>query len=228
MTSPVGLGRPAAVLIAVYVVDAVVHLVAKLAGIAPLDQITQAIAMPLLVALLLLAGPRHRLVTLTAIAVFFSWLGDLLPAFVPADASFLVLVGCFFLAQIAYIAGFWPYRRDSVATRIGVIPYVVVYVVLLVLCVPKAGALLPPLIIYGLTLVGMAVLSTGLHPLTGVGGALFLISDALIALTHLDVVAFEQSGFVIMLTYLAAQLLIVLGVLRRLAAPRSLGSAVPQ
>jgi len=68
---------------------------------------------------------------------------------------------------------------------------------------------------YGLLLGAMAVLATGVNPLVWAGGALFLVSDGLIALN-----AFAPwwdlplQGFWVMLTYIAAQLLIVLGVLR--------------
>lgn len=84
------------------------------------------------------------------------------------------------------------------------------------LCAPKAGALLVPVLIYGFALGTMAVLASGVHPLTAIGGALFLISDGLIAVgafrPDLEIPA---SGFWVMSTYLIGQGLIAAGVLRR-------------
>ena len=80
--------------------------------------------------------------------------------------------------------------------------------------------MLVPVLLYGACLGAMAVLSTGVNRLTAVGGALFLVSDGLIALGAF-VVGFglPLQGFWVMATYLAAQALIVAGVLRE-QAPR--------
>lgn len=58
------------------------------------------------------------------------------------------------------------------------------------------------------------MLSTGVHPATALGGALFLVSDGLIALGAFSP-GFELpvEGFWVMVTYVAAHVLIVGGVL---------------
>ena len=60
--------------------------------------------------------------------------------------------------------------------------YVAAVVALVLACVGGAGALLVPVLVYGACLGTMAVLSTGVNRVTAVGGALFLVSDGLIAL----------------------------------------------
>ena len=66
--------------------------------------------------------------------------------------------------------------------------------------------MLVPVLVYGACLGTMAVLSTGVNLVTAVGGALFLVSDGLIAL---DAFApgfdLPGQGFWVMATYVAAQ-----------------------
>jgi hypothetical protein len=69
----------------------------------------------------------------------------------------------------------------------------------------------------------MAILSTGLGRLAGIGGLVFMLSDALIAIgafTDLELVA---HGVWVMLTYVVGQTLIVLAVIRHEA--RATGSS---
>ncbi|MEK8228812.1 lysoplasmalogenase [Oerskovia sp. M15] len=156
----------------------------------------------------------------TLVALLFSWLGDSAPDLSSGDASFLTMVGFFLLAQLSYITAYWPSRGSGVRRRpVGLVPYALALVALVVLCAPHAGPLLVPVAIYGICLTLMAVLSIGVNRVAGVGGAIFLVSDALIALGAF-VPGFEvpgplTSGFWVMLTYLAGQTLLVAGVLRR-------------
>ncbi|WP_407636048.1 lysoplasmalogenase family protein [Paeniglutamicibacter gangotriensis] len=82
-------------------------------------------------------------------------------------------------------------------------------------CGPGAGALLIPVVIYGLALVLMAMLSTGLGELAGVGGAIFLISDGLIALRSFTTMELPGASFWIMLSYVVGQGLIAMEVIQR-------------
>lgn len=163
--------------------------------------------------------PRGRLVGLTLVALGWSWLGDTIPRFLSGDPAFLALVGCFLIAQIVYVAAFWPYADASILyhRRILLVPYLIFVGILMVLTVPGAGALAVPVVIYGLCLLAMAVLATGVHPWTWAGAVLFLISDSLIALNAF-VDGYPLSGashdLAVMSTYAVAQFLIVAGVLR--------------
>lgn len=198
------------------------HLGAVLAAPATwFADVTQMLLMPLL-AWTLIAGLRaghhstDRLGRLTLVALSCSWLGDSVPRFLSDDAAFLTMVGCFMLAQIAYLAAFLPWRRASLAWRrpSAVAPYALAFIVLLVLCREDAGPLLGPVVIYGLALTAMAIVASGLATPAGLGGAVFFVSDALIALgafSGLDLPV--SNSFWVMLTYICGQALLVLGVL---------------
>ena len=197
---------------------AAVHLGAQLSGAGTVATATQVLLMPLLAAVLWCetSPPRSRLVSLVLVALGLSWLGDSAPNLTSGDAAFLVMIGFFLLAQVAYIAAFLPFRARSVlhVHRPWLAAYVAVVAALIVACAAGAGALLVPVLVYGGCLGTMAVLSTGLGRLTAVGGALFLVSDGLIALdAFAPGFGLPAQGFWVMATYLAAQVLIVSGVL---------------
>jgi uncharacterized membrane protein YhhN len=204
-------------------VPTLVHLGAQLAGASTLADVSQWFLMPALAGCLWFATrggggpPRSRLVRLTLLALGFSWLGDTAPDLADGDAAFLVMVGFFLCAQVTYTLAFWPYRADSVLRRPLVLaPYLLVFIALVVACAPGTGPLLVPVVVYGACLVVMAVTATGVDRLAAVGGAVFLVSDALIALNAFAPwYALPVHGFWVMLTYVVGQVLLVLGVLRR-------------
>jgi uncharacterized membrane protein YhhN len=210
--------RAARWLAGAFAVVALVHLGAQLAGGGVVADATQVLLVPLLAGVLWCetSAPRGRLVTLVLVALGLSWLGDSAPKLVDGDASFLVMVGFFLLAQVAFIAAFLPYRARSVlhVHRERLVGYVAVVVALVAVCAAGAAAMLVPVLLYGGCLGAMAVLSTGVNRLTAVGGALFLVSDGLIALdAFVDGFGLPAQGFLVMATYLAAQALLVAGVL---------------
>lgn len=203
----------------IFLALATVHLVWQLTGQSSYARASQWFLMPVLAVFLLIrtrGGERTRLVRLTLVALGFSWLGDTAPSLASGDTAFLLMVGFFLVAQVIYIVAFWPHREHSVLRqrRMLLLPYAVAIVLLVLACAPHAGTLLVPVLAYGLLLGTMAVLATGLHPLVWAGGALFLVSDGLIALNAFAPWwALPLQGFWVMLTYIGAQLLIVCGVL---------------
>ncbi|GAA4713217.1 lysoplasmalogenase [Nocardioides conyzicola] len=210
--------RARAVLTA-YGVLGVVQVVAQATGPGWFAGLTQVLLMPVLALALLArtASPRSRLVTLSLAALGGSWLGDTGPRLLDGDLAFLTMVGCFLVAQVCYIAAFRPYLAQSVVrrSRAWLTAYGVVVVGLVAVCLPGAGVLAPAVLVYGLCLGTMAVLATGVDRLAWVGGAFFLVSDGLIAIdafSGLDLPAHDVS---VMATYVVAQLLLVLGVIRR-------------
>lgn len=211
--------RPfARVLLVLFGLLALAHLGIQLLGPGGWSRPTQVLLMPAL-ALVLVAAvrrPRGRLLGLALIALVFSWLGDTAPAFASGDAAFLLMVGFFLVAQVVYVVAFWPYRAESFLyrRRALMLPYVGFVALLVWLCAPHTGGLLVPVLLYGLVLGLMAVLATGLNPWVAAGGALFLVSDGLIALrAFVPGLDLPQGGFWVMSTYIAAQTLIVLGIL---------------
>ncbi len=212
-------------LLACFLAVAAAHLVFLVAGQSTPASVTQILAMPILAAVVAARRNRSRPVRWTIVALAMSWLGDTVPRFLDGDAAFLAMVGGFLLAQIAYIVALRPFAATSILRlrRGWLAVYAAVFVALLAACLPSAGVLAPAVVVYGVLLVTMAVLATGLNGITWVGGALFLVSDGLIALrTFVDwwPLTGAPQGLVIMSTYFAAQLLLGLGVLRRIRDTR--------
>lgn len=204
-------------------VVAATHLVCQLLDPGSvLSDATQILLMPALAATLLAGtAKRDRLVRLVLVALGASWLGDTVPRFLAGDAGFLAMVGCFLVAQVCYIAAFLPMRAASVPWQEwrGRWPYLVAFAGLVGWCLPGAGALAPPVIVYGAALTAMAMLSAGVSVTAGVGGAVFMASDGLIALHAFAGVTLPAHDFWVMLTYLIGQALIVAAVIER--EPRS-------
>jgi uncharacterized membrane protein YhhN len=216
------------------VVTSAVHLGALLTSSTRLADVSQWFLMPLLAAWVLAATsgrPRGRLARLTLAALAASWLGDTAPDLVPSSSSFLVMVGFFLCAQLCYAAAFWPFRARSVVGSphpgssarprwrpAGAVAYGGALVALVAACAPGTGSLLVPTVVYGVCLVAMAALATGVNGRVALGGAIFLVSDSLIALhAFTSWYAVPQHGFWVMLTYVVGQALIATGVV---AQPR--------
>ncbi|MFE1170385.1 lysoplasmalogenase family protein [Nocardiopsis sp. NPDC058789] len=207
----------------VLVLLSLVHLGVQVLGPQAWSRPTQVLLMPALALVVLAASrrPRGRLLGLALVALGFSWLGDSAPGLASGDTAFLLMVGFFLVAQVVFVIAFWPHRAGSLLyrRRLLLVPYVVYVAALVWVCAPHTGVLLVPVLLYGLLLGLMAVLATGMGPWVAAGGALFLVSDSLIALNAfapgLDL---PQRDLLVMSTYIAAQVLIVLGLLRREAA----------
>ncbi|MGV8965160.1 MAG: lysoplasmalogenase [Cellulomonas sp.] len=216
------------VVVAVGLMVAAVHLVALLAGSGAegVAMATKVLLMPCLAAVVVVATvrPRARIVRLTLVALGFSWLGDSAPYLVADDVAFLVMVGFFLVAQLAYITAFAPtFRGGPLRRRPALaVPYVGALVLLLVACLPGAGTLVVPAVVYGVCLTTMAALATGVHPLAAVGGVVFLASDAMIALGEFTTwFSPPAAGFWVMLTYVVGQVLLVAGVLASVSRSRA-------
>lgn len=167
-------------------------------------------------------APRERIVNLGLAALGFSFLGDALPDAFRDDTAFLVLVGFFLLAQVAYIAAFWPRREHGLAGRRSpwALAYLAAYGLLVAYCAPQAGTLLVPVLVYGACLTGMSLLATGLGRYGTVGGLLFFASDALIAINAFRPDSpIPHGDLAVMATYIAAQGLLVLAILRHSTEP---------
>lgn len=198
-----------------FVTVSILHLAGQLVGEGSLQLVTKPLLMPALLAWFLTATPptRSRLRILVGVGLTWSWLGDigLMPS---GEGWFLAGLAAFLIAQLTYSVAFWPSRGDSVLARpVRVLPYLAVLAGLLVVLWDHLGDLRAPVTVYAVVIVGMAVLATGINSVVAVGAALFVVSDALIALNSLaSIVRLPAHGFWVMSTYLAAQTLIAMGV----------------
>lgn len=132
------------------------------------------------------------------------------------------MVAFFLIAQLVYIYSLVPYQKHSVLRKPQwLLPYIALFAALVVTCAPHSGKLLIPVIFYGLALMTMAILSTGLGKKAGIGGAIFFISDSLIAIRSLAGHEIPGHGVWIMVTYIAAQALLAYAFVEHDSAQRS-------
>ena len=168
-------------------------------------------------------------VALLVAAIFCSWLGDGAATFFPMfDDELPMMLLCFGLAHIAYLVLMWRTRGLAVhRAPMWAAVYALAYAVLIVLLIPRAGALTVPVMAYGLLLAGTAAMASRCTAAIAWGGAWFFASDAILSLRIFmpEVMPAWTSG-VVMLTYTLGQGLIAYGVIaslrRREAVPRFL------
>jgi uncharacterized membrane protein YhhN len=152
-------------------------------------------------------------------AFFFSWLGDMFLMFsggYQSEIFFFAGVGAFFLAQLSYILVFVRYSENNVKGQVARSPWLLflftAYLVgVLVLLIPgMEGIMIPIIVVYAISLVGMSVVALNRRfrvnevsfRLAFAGSVLFVLSDSLIAINKFYA-AIPLAGFWIMLTYMA-------------------------
>ncbi|GAA2039467.1 hypothetical protein GCM10009819_25720 [Agromyces tropicus] len=199
-----------------YVLLAIVHLVVIQVGDAAAITATKLLLMPALAVAVLLARPsRGVALGLLLAAIGLSWGGDALLTG-RGDGWFVAGLLSFLAAHVAYVVLFLRLPANGRRLPWWTLAYGVWFAGFLALLAPGLGGLLVPVVVYGLVLGAMAALAGGLGGLVALGGALFVASDSVLALGRFlpgyDVAVHD---LVVMSTYLAAQGLIVLGVLTR-------------
>lgn len=184
----------------------------------PADRVAKGLLMPALL-LWVLAALGTRSPRWLVAGLVFATVGDI-AILVTLEAG---LVG-FLVMQLCYIAGFLGLgAAGALRRRWPVIAgYAAIWLGVNVGLGPSLGALQLPVLVYSLAICTMAALAAGVSSRVGLGAALFLFSDALIALGEAGV---EPPGraALIMPTYLAGQYLIATGWVRRVDP----GIAVP-
>ncbi|MFE3516614.1 lysoplasmalogenase [Streptomyces sp. NPDC059166] len=206
-------GAPALVrpLLAAFLAASAVHLTGLLAGSEPLHLATKPLLMPLLAAYAAARGGPRILVA----ALLCGWAGDVL-LMSGAEPAFLAGMGFFAAGHVCYLLLF---GRAPVRPVTGLL-YAVVLVVFVALLWPGLPTgLRVPLAGYSLLLTATAWRAGVLGRLAGTGGALFLLSDALIATGLADWPQPPAHDFVVMLTYIAAQYLLTAGALEHGSDP---------
>ncbi len=161
--------------------------------------------------------PSWRFYVMAALA--FSWGGDVL---LMLDDMFTAGLASFLVAHIFYIIA---YQKTGAASGelkpLDIIKFVLFGVVLIWILYPGLGGMLIPVLAYALVLLSMGIWAhkrRGATPMTSfvmvsTGAMLFVISDGLIAINKF---AFEipAERILVMSTYIAAQYLIVQGLLK--------------
>ncbi|MEN8653553.1 lysoplasmalogenase [Streptomyces sp. 21So2-11] len=200
----------ARLLLAAFAVATAADLVSLLAGADLGHQIAKPLLMPLLAAYAAVRGGPALLV----VALLFGWGGDVFLLF-DADPAFMAGMGSFAAGHVCYLLLFRRTRTNPYLAA----GYAVALVATVVLLWPDLPAeLRVPVAGYSLLLTVMALRASGLGLYAGLGGALFLLSDTLIATGVAEWPQLPVPDFWIMLTYVAAQYLLTTGVLARQAA----------
>ncbi len=180
-----------------YGVIAVVHLVTIAVGEPWSEAITKVLLMPALaIWVWLRGGPVTLLIALAA-----SLVGDFLlqiDHLVPGMAAFGV-------AHVCYVLLFS--RRATQRSLVVVAAYGVLWIGVLALLWPDLGDVRVQVAAYSLLLIATAVTSAWNGWRSGVGGAVFLLSDALIGV-ELAGLGFGARPYLVMATYCAAQYLL--------------------
>jgi uncharacterized membrane protein YhhN len=177
------------------------------------ERVTKPQLMPVLAAFTLAAaGDRKQDARLPAAGMALSGLGDI--ALLGTESWFVPGMGAFAAAHACYIAAF---ARDGAAR--GVRPrvaagYAALWAVLIAVLWRGLGSLRVPVAAYSLLLVSMAVLASGRNREAAAGGALFVVSDALIACGLAGVNAVPRQESAVMPAYVAAQFFLAAGFLR--------------
>jgi len=192
------------------VVVGLIHLGAILLSLPDVVEWTKPLLMPALAIGLIWAAPERRspAVLLGVIALLFSWVGDVTLRW------FVVGLVFFLLAHIAYLVLFVT-RLAERRMQWWAAAYAVWLVVLLTILGASTGSLLIPVIAYGTVLCVMAAFASRCNRWVAWGGALFVASDSILAINKfLPDAGIPLADFLIMVTYIAAQTLIVWGLLR--------------
>jgi uncharacterized membrane protein YhhN len=170
---------------------------------------TKPLLMPLLAGYVVAASGRVRglVLPLTALAAGFAGDVGLLPEH---EALFMAGMAGFAVGHVAYIRAF---AARGAAARIASSPgipigYGLAWAAMTAVLWRGLDDLLVPVLGYSLLLTAMAVFAAGVDRRTAAGGALFLLSDALIACGIADIEVFPGQDALVMPTYLAAQYLL--------------------
>lgn len=208
-----------------YAVVGVTNVAAEAAGLTPMITVTKPLLMPLLMAwLIVTVRPVGRLDVVLrwlAAGIVAAWIGDLL-LMGEGDLSFVAGLVAFLVMQVCYLMALVRVPGPGLvrAWKIAAVPYVLVWLVLNLLVWSGVGALRIPVLVYSAVLTAMAiaaldlVLSVPRHLGWRVawGAVLFLVSDALIAVTAFGPLSSTNlTSALVMATYIVAQAMIVTG-----------------
>jgi uncharacterized membrane protein YhhN len=139
--------------------------------------------------------------------LILSFLGDVFLLF---EWGFMPGLGSFLLAHICYIVYFFKIKKKNVWSWL---PFVFLYLGSFIYYIyPYLNAMTIPVVIYGITIATMLYFSISTYSsLLILGAVLFVISDSVLAI-NIFVQHSTEKDLIVMITYVLAQLILVLGV----------------
>lgn len=207
----------------VYIAVSMANVMAKLIPSQELDQFTKPLLMPLLIFYVYRTsiGSTTSKTLLLSLALFFSWIGDVVLMFQSNQLYFLIGIGFFLAAQVTYIIVLRKscYGEPKLTTK-GLLPFALYGCILFYSLLP-AGDFTIPILVYGLVILSMTFSAYSRKNYTShnsyqyafLGSILFVLSDSILAINAFET-KIPYAGFAIMLTYTAAQLFLVKGILQ--------------
>jgi len=211
----------------IFAVIVIVELLGRLMDNIQMEYFVKPLIMIWIAVYFMLFAKKSAFTIPVLLAFFFSWVGDnFLMLSGKNELFFFAGVGGFFCAQIAYIYSFARFSENGGKGYLQKKPWLSVFFLayvaaMLLLLFPGLEGMMKPIItIYALSLMLMSMMALNRSGRVGdtsfklvfVGSLLFLLSDSMIAFNkfHSDI---PLAGFLIMLTYIAAQYLIMRGLI---------------
>ncbi len=207
-----------------FFIDATLHLVTTVNTMPFISMITKPLLMVLLGGYFLsqFKSNSSQIKYWVIAALVGSWFGDTFLMFQGHSSLFFLLgLSSFLLAHLAYTFAFLKFEnRPNKWVFIVISLLFFAYSVVLAYTVwPGLGAMKIPVLVYALVLTIMGITGViknyGANNMIVIGVVLFIISDSLIAYTKFAA-SVENSRFLIMLTYILAQFLIIKGLSKRM------------
>lgn len=219
-------------LLLLYTIDGLIDIIAEYLGVDWLKYVTKVLLMPLLAFYLYTSSKDVKGYKFIFLALFFSWWGDIFLMFPrneqDPNAKLLFIAGLvsFLIGHLNYIVHFIKEVKPKVKVTVIVekpylvLPFLLYVFLLLKLLYPTLGSMKIPVTVYGIVITFMLMTAFNRKNLVNsksfylvfTGAMFFIFSDSCIAI-NLFCKPFELARIVIMATYVAAQLLIVKGIL---------------
>ncbi len=215
------------VLLLTFLVVSAIHLLGILVKQPLLADVTKVLLMPLLLGHVI-ALPNRKFIgfNLLVIAILFCWAGDVLLMFTEHNELFFLLgLAAFLIGHIFYMLTFNKMAdKNSIGKPLQPLFYLLPMLFaasLLIVLFPNLGEMKVPVIAYAIVISFMCVAAMRRWQRTDIpsfvtvltGAVLFIFSDALIAINKFHT-PFNAASLLIMITYIAAQYLIITGLLK--------------
>jgi uncharacterized membrane protein YhhN len=210
----------------IYIVVSIIYLLFLLTGYENLDPFLKPILIPLLgFGVYFCRKFRSRNILLSAL--LFSWIGDVVLLFADISELYFILgLVSFLTAHIAYCVLFnkqlmGEIQINKILFGIGSLLIAFYLIAMVTVLMPKLGELKIPVIVYAAVISTMLLFAFNGYLIWKkpaalyifLGAVAFVISDSILAFNKFYA-PIERSSFFIMLTYLVAQYLIVVGILK--------------
>lgn len=215
-----------AVFFKIYIAFSFIYLLLLYLGYESIDCYLKPVLIPLLIAGVYFSK-KFPTQNILLSALLFSWIGDVILLFSDiAEIYFILGLVSFLISHIIYCLLFnkqskEKIKRNAVILGIGSIVISCYLTGMLYVLLPALGDLKIPVIVYASVISVMLLFSyNGLliwkkpaNQYVFFGALFFVVSDSILAINkfHMPI---QKSSFIIMLTYLVAQYLIVKGILK--------------